>query len=399
MMRLPMNPCMRRILGHVFLVPCIVLAVSASTGAPCLAGSKEAAAGAGEWPEITPAERGLTKVEQDPEADAVVLINDRNGKIIQQSNAEWVNFLDYHWRLKVLSERGRRYGEIHLRAERLSRITNIRARTIKADGTVIPVTPDQIFEKVLFQVGDAKYTEFVFKFPGVEPGCILEYRYDRYDNFLVFVDPWFFAGEEFTLRSRLTQVVPNGTSYAILCDLCGSVKPDISDWHEARAKGQKYSVELRNLPGYREELMMPPAREVSPRMEMVLQSWKDVGWEALGRQDRLFIDWPSVAKFYSYYYQGVIKGGQQAIKPVVDQWVSGLADPQERIKSVARHVQEDFRYLSLFRFVTFRPDPIDKLLKNKAADNGEKAVLLMAALKGIGVDSYAALVSGKEGGS
>src|SRR2546425_1257332 len=272
MMRLPMNPCMRRILGHVFLVPCIVLAVSASTGAPCLAGSKEAAAGAGEWPEITPAERALPKVEQDPEADAVVLINDRNGKNIQQSNAEWVNFL-------------------------------------------------------------------------------------------VFVDPWFFAGEEFTLRSRLTQVVPNGTSYAILCDLCGSVKPDISDWHEARAKGQKYSVELRNLPGYREELMMPPAREVSPRMEMVLQSWKDVGWEALGRQDRLFIDWPSVAKFYSYYYQGVIKGGQQAIKPVVDQWVSGLADPHERIKSVARHVQEDFRYLSLFRFVTFRPDPIDKLLK------------------------------------
>ncbi|HEV8703253.1 MAG TPA: DUF3857 and transglutaminase domain-containing protein [Candidatus Polarisedimenticolia bacterium] len=365
---------------------------------PSAAASKPAAAGADAWPEITPAEKSLTKVDQDPEADAVVLINDRNGKIVQRAE-DWVNVLDYHWRIKILNDRGKRYADVHLPAEKLSRILNIRARTVKDDGTILPVAPDQIFEKLLYQVGDLKVTEWVFKFPAVERGAILEYRYDRYDNFLVFVDPWYFAGPEFTLLSRLTQVIPNGMTYSILCDLCGGAKPEVKEWREAKAKGQMYSIELRNVPGYREELMMPPARDVTPRMEMVMQGWKDRRIEALGRQDNLFTDWASVAKYASFYYQQAIKAGQVAIKPVVDEWTKGLSDPQEKIKAITRHVQQDFRYLDFYRFVTLSPDPIDKLLKNKAADNAEKAVLLMAALKAIGVDSHAAQVSGKAGGS
>src|SRR2546426_5223318 len=39
------------------------------------------------------------------------------------------------------------------------------------------------------------------------------------------------------------------------------------------------------------------------------------------------------------------------------------------------------------------------MLKDKFADNEDKAVLLMTALKAIGIESYTALVSGKNGGS
>jgi hypothetical protein len=393
-----MNPvkCVLRV--HLLRSPAIqwTLAVSLTVG--CLAGTKQLAAGADDWPEITPAERALTKVEQDPEADGVVLINDRNGKIVQKAD-DWVNVLDYHWRMKILNNRGKGYGEVHLRAEKFSRISNIRARTVKADGTVVPVTPDQIFEKLLFKIGDYKVTEWVFKFPAVEPGAILEYRYDRHDNFLVFVDPWYFAGPEFTLRSRLTQVVPVGMTYAILCDFCGAAKPDVKEWREAKAKGQMYSIELRNVPGYREELMMPPPREVTPRMEMVMQAWKNRYWEALGRQDNLFTDWPSIAKYASFYFQKESKAGQQTIKPVVDEWVKGISDPQEKIKAIARHVRQDFRYLDFYRFATLAPDPVKTLFTNKSADNSEKALLLTAALKAIGVESQVALVSGKDGGS
>src|SRR6267143_1497336 len=188
-----------------------ILAVS-----PGWAATKSTAGGTEDWPEIKPAEKSLTRVEQDPEAAAVVLINDRNGKIVKRGD-DGVNVSDYHWRWKVLNDRGKHHGEVHLRAEKFSRISNIRARTVKADGTIVPVPPDQIFEKVLLQVGDYKYTEWVFNFPAVEPGAILEYRFDRHDNFLVFVAPWFFPGEEFTLRSKLTQVVPAAASYMVLC--------------------------------------------------------------------------------------------------------------------------------------------------------------------------------------
>src|SRR5262249_33185229 len=105
----------------------------------------------GGWPPITQQERSLTRVEQDPDADAVVLDNERSGKILKKG-ADTVNVLNYHWRLKVLTERGKRYGEIHIPAQKYSRVSNIQARTIKPDGTIVPVAQDQIFEKVTRQI-------------------------------------------------------------------------------------------------------------------------------------------------------------------------------------------------------------------------------------------------------
>ena len=389
---------LRRAVRPLRIVPGILLLLGAASGSPCLASKKPDAGAGGEWPEITQAERALTKVEQDPEADAVVLINNRTGKIAPMSNGEWVNQLTYHWRLKVLTERGKGHGEVTLGADKYSRVSNLRARTIKTDGTIVPVTPDQIFEKVVLQVGKYKLTETVFKFPAVEPGAILEYHYDRFNNNLVYITPWFFAGDEFTVRSRLTQTVPGGTAYTVLCDLCGDAKPEINDSNEGGVKGMTYSMELRNLPGYRREEFMPPARDVTPRMEMIMQSLKNHYWEELKRRDSLFTDWASVAKYTSYFYQRAIKNGQQALKPVVDGWTQGVSDPQQKISAITGHVLRDFR-LAKLDYVDLYPDPFDSLLKDKVATNGEKAVLLIAALKQIGVDSYAALVSGKQGGS
>src|SRR5436309_2131247 len=108
------------------------------------------------WSEITPEERSLKRVDQDPDADAVVLLNERNGKILKEAD-ETLNVLDYHVRYKVLTERGKRYGTFEIPAGKYSRVSNIRARTVKPDGTAIMVSPDQIFEKVFLQVAD--YTE------------------------------------------------------------------------------------------------------------------------------------------------------------------------------------------------------------------------------------------------
>src|SRR3989442_2944152 len=197
---------------HLVLSAVVIMMLAGAVVPPGHAASKkkESEAPSADWPEITAAERALTKVEQDPEADAVLLINDRDGKIILEGNDRVVNHLEYHWRLKVLNDRGKRNGEIHLRSSKLSRISNIRARTVKGDGTVVTVAPEEIFEKIVYQSGSFKITESVFKFPAVEPGAILEYRYERHENLLVYISPWVFAGQEFTRRSRLTQAGPGG---------------------------------------------------------------------------------------------------------------------------------------------------------------------------------------------
>jgi uncharacterized protein DUF3857 len=355
------------------------------------------AASSGGWPEITAEERSLSGIPQDPSASAVLLRNDRKGKIVKIAD-DTVNVLQYHWRLKVLKPAGKEFADVHIPAGKYSRVSNIQARTVKADGTVVAVAPDQIFQKVVRQVGNFKISEWVFSFPAVEPGAILEFQYERRVDYLASITPWYFEGQVFTVRSRVEQSVPAGMGYSILCDFCQGVKPEVSPFREGKTQGQTYSVELKSLPGYREEIFMPPPREVSPRLEMVLQIYKGIYFEQLGRQDSFFTDWASIAKFVNANYQAGVKGGLDALKSLVATWDEGAADPSEKLKAVFRHVQRDFRYIP-YDDVFGTTRPLQEILKSGYADNEEKAVLLQAALKVAGMDSDIALVSGKDAGT
>jgi len=361
---------------------------------PSRAAKKEQAAG--DWPPITPEERAMTRVEQDPESDAVILTKSRTGKILRKGD-DTVNALNYHWRLKVLNERGKHFAEVHIPAQKFSRVSNIQARTIKPDGTVVSVATDQIFEKLVSQVGGFKRTEWVFNFPAVEPGAILEYKYERFDDFLLFLDPWYFDDSEYTLHSLASQVLPGDMAYSLMRQN-SDIQPVITDWREGKMKGRVYTLEQRDVPPFRDELFMPPRREVSPRLEFLLTGWAGRYSDALGRQDRLFIDWPSVAKYSRFYYQEGMKKGQSQFKTMVEGWVQGIQDPQEKIRSVVRHIQRDFSYLD-FDNVLGYSRTVETIMKEKNADNEEKAVLLSTALKMAGLEAHVALVSGKQAGS
>jgi hypothetical protein len=385
-------------LARAGLAAAALLALGGTGTTPIQAAPPKPGTDASGWPEISPEEKALTKVAEDPEANAVVLLKSRDSRIAPQAD-DFVNVMKYEWRAKILTERGKSYGEVHIRAGKSSRVDQIEARTIKPDGTVVPLAPDQIFEKVVLQAGGVKLTEKVFNLPAVEVGSILEYRYVRHDNGIFFLDPWFFAGEEYTVRSHVSQILPAGMSYSILCDLCPAVQPVITDWRDGKDKGQMYSMDLRGLPGYREERMMPPERETTPRLEMVLNVWKGRYTEAIGRQDRFFTDWESVARYVSFNYGHMMKDGQSALKPVVDDWVKGIADPQEKVKTILRHVRDDFRYLPWDNVYGGGLSSIATILKDKVADNEEKGVLLYAALKTAGIDGNFVLVAGKDIGS
>src|SRR5262245_21284954 len=115
------------------------VALVAAGGTPSRAASKPSGppGGGSDWPEITAAEKAFTKVPDDPDADAVVLLKSREGRIEQQAD-DTVNTLHYFWRMKILNDRGKHYAEVHIPAQKYSRVDVIEARTIKPDGTIVP---------------------------------------------------------------------------------------------------------------------------------------------------------------------------------------------------------------------------------------------------------------------
>ncbi len=133
------------------------------------------ASAAADWRAVSDDEMKLTAADiGDPEADAAILF--REGRL--DDTAPDGTTLRVYLRIKIFTERGRRYADVQLpyRVEQ-GRITDVSARTIRADGSVIEVTGRDIFDRVMLKTRRGVWRAKVFSMPAVEPGVIIEYRY------------------------------------------------------------------------------------------------------------------------------------------------------------------------------------------------------------------------------
>ncbi|HYV85722.1 MAG TPA: DUF3857 domain-containing protein [Patescibacteria group bacterium] len=348
------------------------------------------------WPEITPAERDFKTVPGDPDAPAVILRTSRDGRIFKRGS-DTSNFLEYHWRLKILNDRGAAYAEVQIPAGKYSRVSEVEGRTIRPDGTIIPVPEDQIFRKMVTRARGYRELAYVFHFPAVEPGVIVEYRYQRVVTSIAFIPPWSFSGPEYTLLSQVSQAVPQIANYRVLCYHCPDPKPAQTPWRVGTDNGTRFEWTVRNLAPLREEEWMPPDRVAGTRLEMVLQTWRGAYWAGIERADTFINDWDTAARFAAFGYQAVIKDGQGTLKSLAKDWTQGLTDKEAIVRAVASHVQRDFRYLP-GGDVYGTSRRIDDLARDASADNEEKAVLLAGALQAVGVKTSMALVAGRDHG-
>jgi len=131
--------------------------------------------------EPTPDELKMTDDPKAPGAAAVYLD-------FQEVANDPLHYQSYYARIKVLQEKGKEAATVELPYFRGNRqITNIKGRTIHADGTVVPLTvkPEDLTTlSTVTNNGDAlKFARKVFTLPSVEVGSILEYSYDlRYGD-------------------------------------------------------------------------------------------------------------------------------------------------------------------------------------------------------------------------
>jgi hypothetical protein len=119
-------------------------------------------------------------VEKDADAEAIfweVRVDDAKEDMV----------ISNYIRIKVFTERGREsqskieipFGKVFRRD---SRLRDIAARTIKPDGTIIEVKKEDIFERTVVRLSGVKWKVKSFAMPGVEPGSIIEYRWQEVFN-------------------------------------------------------------------------------------------------------------------------------------------------------------------------------------------------------------------------
>jgi hypothetical protein len=127
------------------------------------------------------------KMTADPKAPgaAAVYLN------VEEVTDDSLHYRTVYTRIKVLTEKGKDLATVetpYLIGD--SKITDIKARTIHSDGTIIPLQ-GKAEDLLVAKSGEPRVSQRVINLPSVEVGSILECRYQlQYDDHLYSSPFW-----------------------------------------------------------------------------------------------------------------------------------------------------------------------------------------------------------------
>jgi Domain of Unknown Function with PDB structure (DUF3857) len=156
-----------RICTTMLRVACVVaLAVLAS-----------AAVEAAEWKPVTRAERTMAAPKIDPDADAEALLWEVQIRDEFSGNAPQT-VEEQYLRIKIFTDRGREmHATVDIPNTGSSRISEVAARTIKADGRIIELNKRDIHTRTIAKASGLRLRGVSFALPNLDLGDIVEYRW------------------------------------------------------------------------------------------------------------------------------------------------------------------------------------------------------------------------------
>jgi transglutaminase-like putative cysteine protease len=226
------------------------------------------------------------KMTADPKAPgaAAVYLN------IEENTDDHVYMQSVYVRIKVLMEKGKELATVSIpyysewcgpsECEKVNSVTDIKARTIHSDGTIIPFdgkTEDLLISRTTLRNGDHRTdSRKVFTLPSVEVGSILEYRYQlrSFTRLLTppaweIQSPYFVHHERYVYTPAMTFTASNTRTQtnAYVVDTHGRPDSSLHWWTvlppdvtlKADISGI-FKLELSDIPAAPDEEWMPPIK-------------------------------------------------------------------------------------------------------------------------------------------
>jgi hypothetical protein len=229
------------------------------------------------------------KMTADPKAPgaAAVYLN------VEEVANDPIHFQSVYVRIKVLQEKGKELATVHLPYWHGNfKIDDIKARTIHADGTVIPLVgkpEDLLLSKTLSGNGDQlQINSKVFTLPSVEVGSILEYRYQlRYDDSHVSSPTWEIQRPYFVHQARYAftpfkAFLPGSTTSMYLTDAHGNAVNALI-WYKVLPAGVDmkadaagvFHLDVTDIPAAPDEEFMPPIDSLLYQVKFYYKNARD----------------------------------------------------------------------------------------------------------------------------
>lgn len=207
-------------------------------------------------------------------------------------------------------------------------------------------------------------------------GSVVGFEYVQEDRPLFSHDEWNFQNRLPVMSSRLTLVLPAGWQASSVT----FNHPDV----EARVEGSTWTWELRGLQPIPVEPSAPPLTNLAPRLAYSYQA------PGSGKAGLSFSSWPAVAQ-WSTALVAPQAAANDAITAKARELTSGAGSELEKIRAIGRFVQ-GLTYISIQTNLAkgggYKPHAAAEVLARSYGDCKDKANLMLAMLRTLGIESY-----------
>ena len=353
----------------------------------------------------TPEELAMTSAPGIPGAPALVLFDEEITK-------DDLHVIQHYKRVKILTQEGvDNYANVELNYVRTSgndeyvgneeTVGDITARTIHADGTIIPFT-GKPYLKTIVKGQDAKFQSMVFTLPDVQVGSIIEYRYaTRYNDEVYEAPDWIIQGDLY-VKSAHYEWFPTSKP---LVDPDGDKPINAISWFPILPAGAKinriqapgdavnpaheyYDLVIHDVPPQPKEEHMPPIANYGYRVLFNFTAYTSSAdfWKSTGKH------WSKTADTFI--------GPNGDLKKATQDVIAGATTPDEKLHKIYAAVMalENTNYTRVRDAREEKAegggkvDNADEILKHKRGNDSELTMLFVGMARAAGLEGYVMLV-------
>ncbi len=287
--------------------------------------------GAVEWRPVEPAILALKAPRVDPNADAEAVFWEV--RLRDQVSGAIESVLDHYIRIKVFTERGLdKHGKVEIPYINYTSIRDIGGRTVKADGRVVTLGRDAVFDREALKRGGLRIKVKSFSMPSVDPGDVIEYQWTEVRGYQTANYLRLYFQRELPIWSVKYFIKPlplPGTGMRSIRFQCKNTP------FEKQRDGY-YMTSMSDVPAFVEEDRMPPEDQVRSWMLLYYsrdegtpeEYWRNTG-KALFARDRNLIR-----------ADGFVRKTAETV-------TAGAATPFERLERIAEYCRRNIHNLTL----------------------------------------------------
>jgi len=269
----------------------------------------------------------MTADPQAPGAPAIILYRQ-----VDRDDTGLTAHEDNYVRIKILTEEGRKYADVEIpfRKEQGDEIINIKARTIRPDGTIANFE-GKAYEKSIIKAQGLKIMAKTFTLPDVQVGSVIEYSYtEDLPEYALVESLWVLSHELFTRHAKfsLKPYTSDYNNYSVRWSWQG-LPPGAGK--PVQGPDRVVRLEVNNVPAFHTEDFMPPEDELKARVDFI---YSDEDFEKDSTQY-----WKKKGKKLYNNLESFI-GKRQAMEGAVAQIVSPSDSSEEKLRKIYARVQQ-----------------------------------------------------------